>query len=383
MNNFVFQNPTKVIFGKGSIAKLSEILHKGEKIMMTYGGGSIKKNGVYDQVIKSLEGYSIVEFGGIEANPDYNTLMKAVEICRTEGVGMLLAVGGGSVIDGTKFIAAAVDYKGDCWEMVKQNLDFEEALPITAVLTMPATGSEMNCNAVISNRATKEKFCLGNAKNYPVASILDPEVVYSIPKRQKANGLADSFIHVIEQYLTDDINTPIQDRWAEGVMKTIIETSQKVLVDKPDYDSCANYMWSATCALNFFICPGVNQDWSTHNIGHELTALCGLDHGVTLSIVLPGTMQVMRNEKKAKLLMYAKNVFGIYEGSDDEKINMAISETEKFFQSLGIKTRLSDYEIGQNIVDEIVNRFTERKANLGEHGIVTPEKVKAILESRL
>ena len=382
MNNFVFQNPTKVIFGKGSIAQLNTLLNKGEKILMTYGGGSIKKNGVYDQVMKALEGFPVIEFGGIEANPDYDTLMKAVEICRTEGVGQLLAVGGGSVIDGTKFIAAAVEYKGDCWEMVRQNLEFEESLPIVTVLTMPATGSEMNCNAVISNRRLKEKFCLGNPKNYPVASILDPEVVYSIPKKQKANGLADSFIHVIEQYLTDDINARVQDRWAEGVLKTIIETAPEVLADKPSYDACANYMWGATCALNFFICPGVNQDWSTHNIGHELTALCGLDHGVTLSIVLPGTMQIMRQEKKAKILMYARNVWNITDGSDEQIIDKAIAKTEEFFQSLGIKTRLGDYGIGQDVIDTIYKRFVERKSNLGEFGIVTPEKSKAILECR-
>ena len=383
MNNFTFQNPVKIIFGKGSIAELPNNMYKGEKIMLTYGGGSIKKNGVYDQVKKALEGFTIIEFGGIEPNPDFDTLMKAVKICREEGVGFLLAVGGGSVIDGTKLIAAAVDFKGDPWDILAKGADFEEALPLASVLTMPATGSEMNCNAVISRRATKEKFAFGSPKVYPVFSILDPEVVYSIPKRQKANGLADSFIHVFEQYLTDDIDTPVQDRWAEGVFKTIIETAPKVLVDNPPYNACANYMWAATCALNFFICPGVNQDWSTHMIGHELTALCGLDHGVTLSIVLPGTMRVMRNEKKAKLLMFAKNVWGITSGSDDEIIDKVIDTTEKFFQSLGIKTRLSDYKIGQDIVDEIYNRFKTRGENFGEHGIVTPEKAKAILEDRL
>jgi len=383
MNNFEFQNPTKIIFGKGTIAKLSENLYKGEKIMMTYGGGSIKKNGVYDQVKKALEGYDVTEFGGIEPNPDFDTLMKAVKICRQEGIGFLLAVGGGSVIDGTKFIAAAVEYKGDEWEILTKKKVANECLPLASVLTMPATGSEMNPNAVISRRSTKEKFDFGSPKVYPVFSILDPEVVYSIPKRQKANGLADSFIHVIEQYLTDEINTPIQDRWAEGVMKTIIETAPKVLVDKPDYDSCANYMWSATCALNMFISPGVNQDWSTHMIGHELTAICGLDHGVTLSIVLPGTMQIMRKEKKTKLLMYAKNVFGITQGSEDEIIDKVIVATEDFFKSLGIKTRLSDYNAGGEVVNEIYNRFVKRGWNIGEHGIVTPEKVKAILTSRL
>ena len=383
MNNFEFQNPTKIVFGKGSIAKLSELMYKGEKIMMTYGGGSIKKNGVYDQVMKALKGFSVIEFGGIEPNPDYDTLMKAVEICRKEGVGMLLAVGGGSVIDGTKLIAAAVDFKGDPWgDILVKGAEPGEVLPIASVLTMPATGSEMNCNAVISRRATKEKFAMGHPKYYPVFSILDPEVVYSIPKKQRANGLTDSFIHVFEQYLTDDINAKIQDRWAEGVFKTIVEIAPDVMADKPSYDACANYMWSATCALNFFICPGVNQDWSTHMIGHELTALCGLDHGVTLAIVLPGTMSVMREAKQKKLEMFCKNVWGV-DAKGEEAVKVAIQKSESFFNSLGIKTRLSDYGIGEDVVNEIVRRFRERGAKLGEHGIVTPEKVEAILRDRL
>ncbi len=383
MNNFEFQNPTKVVFGKGSIAKLSELMYKGEKIMMTYGGGSIKKNGVYDQVMKALKGFTVIEFGGIEPNPDYDTLMKAVEICRKESVGMLLAVGGGSVIDGTKLIAAAVDFQGDPWEdILVKGKEPGEVLPLASVLTMPATGSEMNCNAVISRRATKEKFAMGHPKYYPVFSILDPEVVYSIPKKQRANGLTDSFIHVFEQYLTDDINAKIQDRWAEGVFKTIVEIAPDVMADKPSYDACANYMWSATCALNFFICPGVNQDWSTHMIGHELTALCGLDHGVTLAIVLPGTMSVMREAKQKKLEMFCKNVWGV-DAKGEEAVKVAIQKSESFFNSLGIKTRLSDYGIGEDVVNEIVRRFRERGAKLGEHGIVTPDKVEAILRDRL
>ena len=382
MNNFEFQNPTKIVFGKGSIAKLSELMYKGEKIMMTYGGGSIKKNGVYDQVKAALKGFSVIEFGGIEPNPDYDTLMKAVEICRKEGVGMLLAVGGGSVIDGTKLIAAAVDFKGDPWDLLVKGAEPGEVLPLASVLTMPATGSEMNCNAVISRRATKEKFAMGHGKYYPVFSILDPEVVYSIPKKQRANGLTDAFIHVFEQYLTDDINAKIQDRWAEGVFKTIVEIAPDVMADKPSYDACANYMWSATCALNFFICPGVNQDWSTHMIGHELTALCGLDHGVTLAIVLPGTMSVMRDAKMKKLEMFCKNVWGV-DAKGEEAVKVAIQKSESFFNSLGIKTRLSDYGIGEDVVNEIVRRFRERGSMLGEHGIVTPDKVDAILRDRL
>ncbi len=384
MNNFEYQNPVKLIFGKGSIAKLSENLHKGEKIMMTYGGGSIKKNGVYDQVKKALEGFSVVEFGGIEPNPDYATLMKAVEICRAEGVGFLLAVGGGSVIDGTKFIAAAVDYKGEPWDFVKNpTLPIGETLPIATVLTLPATGSEMNPSAVISRRETREKMAIGNPKLYPVFSILDPQVILSLPKRQKANGLADAFVHVMEQYMTDNISTLVQDRWAEGLLSTLMTVAPNVLEENPDYDACANFMYAATCALNGYIAMGVNEDWATHMMGHELTAIHGLDHGVTLSIVFPGTLEVFRKEKRDKLLSYAINVLKIQSGTKDEKIDAAIEKTEEFFNSLGIKTRLSDYGIGQDTIDEIVSRFTQRGWNLGEHGIATPEKVKEILESRL
>ncbi len=383
MNNFEFQNPTKIVFGKGSIARLSDLLYKGEKIMMTYGGGSIKKNGVYDQVKKALEGFSVIEFGGIEPNPDFDTLMKAVEVCRKESVGVLLAVGGGSVIDGTKFIAAAVDFQGDPWNLLVKRAEPGEVLPIATVLTMPATGSEMNGNAVISRRATKEKRDMGHPKYFPMFSILDPEVVYSIPKRQKANGLIDAFIHVCEQYLTDDVDAQIQDRWSEGVMKTIVNIAPEVIKDNPTYDACANYMWSATCALNNFINPGVNQDWSTHMIGHELTALCGLDHGVTLAIVLPGTIRVLDKFKRKKLEMFCENVWNLPDGKGDAAADFAIQKTERFFNSLGVKTRLSDYGIGEDVITEIVRRFRERGAVLGEHGIVTPEVAEQILRNRL
>ena len=379
MHNFEFQNPVKIIFGKGQIARLPEEIKKGTRIMITYGGGSIFKNGVYDQVKKALEGYEVVEFGGIEANPDYSTLIKAIGICKESQVDMLLAVGGGSVIDGTKFIATGVKYAGDPWDFMINPSLATDALPIATVLTLPATGSEMNNGAVISRRERNEKFAFMNPKGYPVFSILDPTVIYSLPQRQVANGIVDTYAHTLEQYLTTDLNTYVMDRWAEGLLQTLVEIAPQLMKNQQDYDLCANFMLTATMALNGFIAMGTDQDWATHMIGHELTALHGLDHGVTLAIVHPGVMDVMRDEKKTKLLQYAERVWGIREGSEDQKIDAAIRKTEEFYRSLGIKTRLSEHGIGEETIQTIVDRFIQRGWKVGEHGIVTPEKAKEIL----
>lgn len=380
MNNFEFQNPVKLIFGKGQIAKLSENITAGTHILMTYGGGSIKKNGIYDQVIKALKGCEVIEFGGIEANPDYDTLMKAVDICRTQKIDMLLAVGGGSIIDGTKFIAAAAKFEGDPWTLLSKGAPISEALPFATVLTLPATASEMNNGAVISRRATQEKYAFGSPLLFPKFSILDPTAVYSLPKRQIANGVVDTFAHTLEQYLTTPNHTRVMDRWAEGLLRTLVEVAPRLMSPgQPDYDDCADFMLTATMALNGFIAMGVDEDWATHMIGHELTALHGLDHGVTLAIVYPGVMHVMRREKEAKLLQYAERVWNITEGSVDERIDMAIDHTASFFKSLDMKIHLSDYGIGEETIRTIVDRFKARRWNVGEHNIVTPEKVDEIL----
>ena len=381
MNNFDFRNPVELIFGKGEIARLSEKIAKGSRILMTYGGGSIKRNGVYDQVMAALQGCEVLEFGGIEANPDYDTLMKAVEICRNQQVDMLLAVGGGSIIDGTKFIAAASKFEGDPWQLLSGGSQVEAALPLATVLTLPATGSEMNSGAVISRRATKEKLVFGSPLVFPKFSILDPTTVYSLPNRQVANGLVDIYAHTLEQYLTTANHTRVMDRWAEGLLQTLIEVAPKLLKEgERDYNDCADFMLTATMGLNGFIAMGVDEDWATHMIGHELTALHGLDHGVTLAMVYPGVMHVMRREKEAKLLQYADRVWGIRAGSADERIDAAIAKTAEFFQSVGMKLHLSDYGIGEETIQTIVRRFTERGWKVGEKGIVTPEKVEAILK---
>lgn len=384
MYNFEYQNPVKVIFGKGEIAKVGKNIPEGSKILITYGGGSIFKNGVYDQVKESIKGFEVLEFGGIEPNPHYETLMKAVEIVRKENISFLLSVGGGSVIDGTKFIAAAACYEGtDPWDILSKRALVKAAVPHGAVLTLPATGSEMNAGAVITRVETKEKLAFGSPKVMPLFSVLDPETIYSLPEKQIANGIVDAFVHVIEQYLTFPVNSPIQDRFAESILKTLIEEGPKVIADNTNYDAAANFMWSATMALNGLIGAGVPQDWATHMIGHELTAFHGIDHARTLAIVLPGVMKIEREQKKAKLLQYGERVWGILDGTDGERINQTIGKTVAFFESLGVQTKLPDYSVSTETVNAITDRFRKRGYKLGEKANIGPEEIQMILEDRL
>ena len=378
MNNFTFRNPTKLIFGKGTIAQIAAEIPAEAKIMMTYGGGSIRRNGVYDQVKAALKDRTVVEFGGIEPNPQYETLVQAIGLAREQGVDFLLAVGGGSVIDGTKFIATALKYEGDPWDFMVDPSKVTDAVPLATVLTLPATGSEMNNGAVVSRKEFNEKLAFHNPKGYPLFSVLDPEVCYSLPQRQIVNGIVDSFAHTLEQYLTFDTQSMVMDRWAEGLLLTLVELGPKLVERHDRYDEVANFMLTATMALNGFIAMGVPQDWATHMIGHELTALHGLDHGVTLAIVYPGMMKVMRREKFDKLVQYAERVWGVT-GSPEQKAEAAIGKTDAFFRSLGVKTRLSEHGIGEQTVDFIVERFRKRGWNLGESGKVTPERVAEIL----
>ncbi|MFO7880235.1 MAG: iron-containing alcohol dehydrogenase [Bacteroidota bacterium] len=387
MENFTFYNPVKIIFGKGKIAKVSDEIPENAKVMMLYGGGSIKKNGIYDQVKEALKGHDVSEFGGIEANPEYETLMKAVEQIKKENTDFLLAVGGGSVIDGTKFIAAAAKYQGeDPWHLLSQGEKVKKALPLGTVLTLPATGSEMNANAVISRKSRKEKLPFGHPRLFPEFSVLDPEVVYSLPGRQVRNGIVDAFVHTIEQYLTYPVDAKIQDRWAEGVLQSLLETGPAIMKNQKNYKHAANLMWEATVALNGILKVGMPEDWSTHMIGHELTALHGIDHAETLAIVLPGVMQEMRHEKSEKILQYANRVWNDCCGeNDDTTIKDAIDKTENFFRSLGMKTRLSEHGVGPDTILEIEKRFSKRPGfdALGERENLSPDRVKKLLESRL
>lgn len=381
MNNFEFQNPTRLIFGKGQIARLSQELPRDKKILVTFGGGSVKANGVYDKVVEAMKGFDFIEFWGIEPNPKVETLRKAVQLCKNEGVGFILAVGGGSVLDGTKLIAAAACVENDAWELVRDASLAKGALPFASVMTLPATGSEMNRAAVISNLETGEKFAFYNV--FPVFSILDPETTFSLPPFQVACGLADTFIHVMEQYMTVTGVAPLMDRWAEGVLQTVVEVAPKVRADQHDYDAMSTYMLSATMALNGFVAMGVPQDWATHRIGHEITALTGMTHGQTLVIVLPGVLNVMREQKGDKILQYGERVWGIVEGTREERIDRTIAATEDFFRSLGLATRLSECSVGEDVVAEVVNRFKVRGTTLGEKANIDYSVVEQILSQRI
>ena len=385
MENFEYYNPVRILFGEGKIAEIGKYIPKGMKVMMTYGGGSIKRNGVYEQVTRALAGAEVVEFGGIEPNPRYETLMRAVELGRKEGAGFLLAVGGGSVIDGTKFIAAAIGYEGeDPWDIVAKGAPVKAAMPLAAVLTLPATGSEMNCGAVITRESTREKLAFHCPLVFPRFSVMDPTVTYSLPKRQLANGIVDTFVHVMEQYYTMTEHTEIQDRFSEGILNTLVAIGPRIMAaETPDYQDRANFMWAATMGLNGLIAVGIAEDWATHQIGHELTAFHGLDHGVTLAIVLPGVMEATKEHRRRKLLQFGERVWGISPELPDAA-EQAIARTEAFFNSLGVKTRLGDYGVGEETIARIERRFRER----GRHAVggiddVNVDNVRRILESRL
>lgn len=378
MNNFIFKNPTKLIFGKGMIANIAKEIPEGKNIMITFGGGSVKTNGVYDQVMKALEGRNVVEFWGIESNPAIETLRKAIALGKEKNVDFLLAVGGGSVIDGTKLISAGLKYDGDAWDLVLKG-HYMDTVPLGTVLTLSATGSEMNSGAVISRYETKEKYAFYS--NYPVFSVLDPEVTFSLPEKQIACGIADTFVHVLEQYLTKVNESPLMDRWAEGILKTLIEIAPKIKDDKTNYDLMADFMICATMSLNGFIALGVTQDWCTHMIGHELTALHGITHGQTLAIVMPATMRVLRDKKAHKLLQYGERIWGLSSGLPETRLEQAAEKTEEFFRSLGLATRLSEVGVGEDTILEIERRFNERGVKFGEDGDVDGTVARRILEA--
>lgn len=385
MTNFELYNPTNYIFGKGQIAKLSELIPANSKILLAYGGGSIFKNGVYDQVKSALSSVEMVEFGGIEPNPRYETLMKAVEIIRNEKITFILAVGGGSVIDGVKFISGAVNFEGDAIEILKKRIlfkDVSKVIPFGTVLTLPATGSEMNSGAVVTIEATQEKLTLGGSALFPKFSICDPTVVASLPKRQLENGVVDAFTHVMEQYLTYPHDALLQDRIAESILQTLLEIGPDVVQHPSDYKLASNFMWCATMALNGLIQKGVPSDWATHMIGHELTALYEIDHARTLAIIGPNLYRTMFETKKEKLAQYGERVWKVEGNSIEEKAIQAIEKTVEFLHKMGMETKLSNYTTDyEKASDFIVNRFEERgwKA-MGEKQNITLEKVRQIVE---
>lgn len=381
MQNFIFSNPTKIAFGDGQIKELANLLPNDARILVTYGGGSIKNNGVYDQVVAALKGKTWFEFGGIEPNPHYETLMKATAMAKENRVDFLLGVGGGSVIDGTKLIAAAMHFEGEPWDILAKNAPVKKATPLGCVLTLPATGTESNGNSVITKAATQEKLGFGSPLVYPQFAILDPTTTYTLPPRQIANGVVDAFVHIMEQYLTYPVNAKVQDRFAEGLLLTLIEEGPKALQNPKNYDVRANVMWAATMALNGLIGVGVPQDWATHMIGHELTAMHGLDHAQTLAVVLPAVMQHQRKQKRDKLIQYGRRVWNVQHNDEEKVIDGAIQATRDFFEKMGNPTTLSGYGVDKESIPKLVAMLEKHnQVALGEHGDIKLEDSRRILE---
>lgn len=381
MQNFSFHNPTRIVFGEGQISELATLIPQDARILFTYGGGSIKNNGVYDQVKTALNQHTLFEFGGIEPNPRYETLMRAVAMVKENKIDYLLAVGGGSVVDGTKFIAAAVEYEGEPWDILAKHAPVTKAMPLGCVLTLPATGSESNGNSVVTRASAQEKLSFGSPLVYPQFAVLDPTTTYTLPPRQIANGAVDAFVHIMEQYLTYPVNAKVQDRFAEGLLLTLIEEGPRALAEPTNYQVRANLMWAATMALNGLIGVGVPQDWATHMIGHELTALHGLDHAQTLAVVLPALMQHQRAQKREKLLQYGRRVWQLNNADEEELITAAIQRTKDFFEQMGTPTTLSGYGISTDAIPAIVAMLEKHNLTaLGEHGDITPAASRKILE---
>lgn len=385
MNNFNLHTPTRILFGKGAISELRAQIPADARVLITYGGGSVKKNGVLDQVYAELKGLDVLEFSGIEPNPTYETLMKAVEVVRQQKVTFLLAVGGGSVLDGTKFIAAAANYPADIdpWNiLLTHGNDVKSAIPMGSVLTLPATGSESNKGAVVSRRETGDKQAFMSEHVQPVFAVLDPVYTYTLPPRQVANGVVDAFVHTVEQYITYPVNAKVQDRFAEGILLTLVEDGPIALKEPENYDVRANVMWAATMALNGLIGAGVPQDWATHMLGHELTAMHGLDHAQTLAVVLPSLLNEKRNEKRGKLLQYAERVWNITEGSEEERIDAAIAATRNFFEQMGAPTRLSAYGLDGSTIPALLVKLEEKSmTKLGERQDITLDVSRRIYEA--
>ena len=380
MHNFEYYNPVKIIFGKGTIARLKDELPADSKMLMIYGGGSIKRNGIYEQVMEALKGFDYGEFAGIEPNPHYETCMKAVERIRHEKFTFLLAVGGGSVIDAAKFISAAALYAGDAWDFFVRQVPVGKTLPVGVVLTLPATASEMNERSIITRISTNQKLGLHSKALYPKFSILDPETSYSLPAVQIANGVVDSFIHVAEQYLTYPVNALVQDYYAEALMRIFIDEGQRVLQYPDNYNVRANLMWASANALNGLIGVGVPQDWSSHRMGYGLTTDYGMDHAQTLAIIFPAVMRYMRNRKEEKLLRMGSVLYGINEGSVEEKVDKTIRETELFFRYMGLKTRLSECGLGKEAIESVARPFELTGWQLGEHGNIGAKEVREIMQ---
>lgn len=386
MFNFNFYNPTQIVFGKDRLAELDKLVPRDGRVLVLYGGGSVKKFGTLEKVMANLANRTVFEFGGIEPNPQYTTLIKAIELVKKEKINFLLAVGGGSVMDGTKFVSLAAEYPGEnAADLLLDRSSIKQvkkAIPFGTVVTLPATGSEMNCTAIVTYE--KAKYGVSNKLIYPQFSVLDPTLTFTLPSDQVANGVIDTFIHTTEQYLTFPAEGRFQDRTAEGIMKTLIEIGRKTIDEPTDYDARANLVWCSTMAFNGLIGSGVPQDWTSHMIGHELTAIFGIDHGKTLAAIAPSVWTVLKEQKHAKLLQYAERIWNITEGDEESRIDLAISKTRDFFERLGVKTRLSDYGVTADKVEDLVYALERHHmTKLSETRAVTLEVSRKIIENAL
>lgn len=383
MRNFSYANPVKIIFGKNTISKIASEIPAELRILLVYGGGSIRSNGVYDQVMNALKGREFVEFSGIGANPEYETCLKAIELVHRHGIGFILAVGGGSAIDAAKFIALGSKAEGDLWDIFAKAKHPSSALPLGCILTLPATGTEMNDRSVLTRIETQDKRSFRTPLVFPKFSVLDPEVTFSLPLKQIGNGVVDTFVHTTEQYLTYPAGGALQDLFAESILKVLVQNGERALKSPLNYEVRANLMWASSWGLNGWIAQGVPEDWATHLIGHELTAFFGLDHAQTLAIVLPGLLDVMREDKSEKLLQLGDRVFGISSGSREERVQQCIDAIDEFFRSMGVGTHLGDYGLGEDAVNKVVQRYRERGWTVGERQNITAEVVERILMKRL
>ena len=385
MQNFNYYNPTQIVFGKDRLGELNDHVPANSKVLVLYGGGSVKKFGTLAKVIQALPGREVVEFGGIEPNPQFSTLMQAVQVVKEQNIEFLLAVGGGSVMDGTKFISLAAKYEGNAEELLQygfEHVPAKTALPLGTVVTLPATGSEMNLCGVVSHNGSKLPFF--SPLVFPQFSFLDPTLTFSLPVKQVANGIIDTFIHTVEQYVTFPAEGRFQDRTAEGILQTLVEVGKKTIDNPTDYDARANLVWCATNALNGLIGAGVPQDWTTHMIGHALTAKFGIDHGQTLAILQPSIWKVRKGQKREKLLQYAERVWNITEGEEGERIDLAIAKTRQFFEELGASTTLHSYGVTEESLDDIINALEQQGLTaLSETGDLSLDISRKILEDAL
>jgi alcohol dehydrogenase len=350
VQNFIFQNPTKLIFGKDQLVHLkTEIPRYGNKVLLVYGGGSIKRSGLYDKVLSLLNeiGAQVFELSGVEPNPRVSTARKGVEICKQEGVDLILAVGGGSVIDCTKLIAAGAKYDGDPWDLVIKKASAKEALPFGTVLTLAATGSEMNSGSVITNWDTNEKYGWGSPLTFPKFSILDPVHTYTVPRDQTIYGMVDMMSHVIEHYFHLEDNTDLQDRMCEGLLLTVMETAPKLLADLENYDHRATILYCGTMALNGMLNMGYRGDWATHNLEHAVSAIYDIPHGGGLAILFPHWLEHNLHVKPERFKKFAVRVFGVNpEGKTAEEAGLeGIRKLREFWNSIEAPSRLADYDI--------------------------------------